>query len=298
MFLYSNTIVSERYLTIQSEPVIDFCHEAMSYNTELLSNSLRATKEMLSIFDEYGTSKNIVTEATTSWFDKIVKFLKEFKAKVVTLFRRWIDWIAKKLHIRGKYSDEAMEEMISKNRDKLKGFTLELPEPIDYGFAYFNELSNPTVPKNVMDTVDKLKDEYKDVSEKHPQTMDIKSIRDGFQNTSNSLVNGMKTGELNITTMEALLNNKKAGKDQLEKYRKAVMDAIDDIDRSVKAVSKNSSNIVIGDQNLVNAMLTMITCLNEHLTTMANAYPNYINNIDKAVMEFLPKAEQYLMANN
>jgi molecular chaperone GrpE (heat shock protein) len=298
MFLYSNTIVSERYLTIQSEPVIDFCHEAMSYNTELLSNSLRATKEMLTIFDEYGTSKNIVTEATTSWFDKIVKFLKEFKAKVVTLFRRWIDWIAKKLHIRGKYSDEAMEEMISKNRDKLKGFTLELPEPIDYGFAYFNELANPTVPKNVTDTVDKLKDEYKDVSEKHPQTMDIKSIRDGFQNTSNSLVNGMKTGELNITTMEALLNNKKAGKDQLEKYRKAVMDAIDDIDRSVKAVSKNSSNIVIGDQNLVNAMLTMITRLNEHLTTMANAYPNYINNIDKAVMEFLPKAEQYLMANN
>ena len=298
MFLYSNTIVSERYLTIQSEPVIDFCHEAMSYNTELLSNSLRATKEMLNIFDEYGTSKSIVTEATTSWFDKIVKFLKEFKAKVVTLFRRWIDWIAKKLHIRGKYSDEAMEEMISKNKDKLKGFTLELPEPIDYGFAYFNELSSPTVPKNVTDTVDKLKDEYKDVSEKHPQTMDIKSIRDGFQNTSNSLVNGMKTGELNITIMETLLKNKKAGKDQLEKYRKAVMDAIDDIDRSVKAVSKNSSNIVIGDQNLVNAMLTMITCLNEHLTTMANAYPNYINNIDKAVMEFLPKAEQYLMSNN
>ena len=299
MFLYSNTIVSEQYLTIQSEPIHDFYMESLGYNKELLTNSLIATKEMLNVLHTYGTSDNIMLEAESNWFDKIIKFLKEFKAKVVVLFRRWIDWIAKKLHMRGRYSDEAIEDMITKHGTELQGFKLELPEPVDYGFAYFNELTAPSVPKNMIETVEKIKDEYKTAGDdKHARVMDIKVVRDEFQGVTNGLVNGTKTTELTITLIDTLVKNKKSGKAQLEKYRKEVMDAIEDIDRSVKAVHKNSTNIVIGDQNLVNALLSMITCLNEHLTAMANAYPTYINNIDKAIMEFLPKAEQYLMAND
>ena len=299
MFLYDNNIVSEQFLSIQSEPVIDFYNESMSYNKSLLVESLDASKAMLNVIYEYGTSDNIVTEAVSDWIDKIFKILKEFKAKVVTLFRRWIDWINKKVHGKTKYSDEAMQDMIDKNKSRLQSFSIELPEPTDYGFTYFNELTNPTFPRTVINTLVQLKSEYGNaVSDTKAHVMDIKAVRDELQDTTNSFVNGTKTMALNITVMENLLTNKKKGKADLDNYQKKVMDAISAVEKDVKRMQNSARNIVVDNQNLINAMITLVTCLQSHLASMANAYPTYINNIDKAIMQFLPQAEQYLMAND
>jgi Holliday junction resolvase RusA-like endonuclease len=299
MFLYDNTIVSEHYLKVQSEPVVDFYTESIECSKMLLTESVSASKRMLDVVTEYGSTKNIVTEAMSEWIDRIVKVLKEFKAKIIVLFRKWIDWIKRKLHMKTRYSDEAMQDMIDKSKSRLQGFSIELPEPIDYGFTYFNELTNPTFPRTVINTLIQLKSEYGNaVSDAKAHVMDIKTVRDELQNTTNGFVNGTKTMALNITIMENLLANKKKGKTDLDNYQKKVMDAIDAIEKDVKRMQNSARNIVVDDQNLVNAMLTLVTCLHSHLASMANAYPTYINNIDKAIMQFLPQAEQYLMAND
>ena len=63
-------------------------------------------KSMNYLTKRYGSNEKILTEAFADFKARVIKFLKEFKAKVVVLFRRWLDFIAKKLSMVGRYTND------------------------------------------------------------------------------------------------------------------------------------------------------------------------------------------------
>jgi len=298
MFLYDNNIVSENYLTVEPEPTVDFYTEAVECNKALLTESMGATKYMIDVIAEYGDSANIVTEAFSEWKDKIIKFLKEFKAKVIVLFRRWIDWLAKKLNMKGRYGDEAMNTLL---RDTAKcaalaDFSMELPEPTDFGFIYFNELDVATFPTSLDKMVDNIRKTGIDDNEEY----DAKKIRDQLANETQSYLNGTKLSVLTIKDMRQLFNIKQSASKNLDNYKNKVIDAINHVTVASHVIggSYKTSTKTINpqDQKVYEYLVTIASCLGDHLTKMSNEYATYINRIDQAITSFLPQAEQYLLA--
>lgn len=298
MFLYDNNIVSESYLTVDSEPVIDFYTEAMGYNKTLLAESMDATQHMLDTVYEYGATSNVLTEAFSDWKDKIVKFLKEFKARIITLFRRWIDWISKKLHAKGRYGDDAVEKLLNDSTkcSALSSFKMDLTEPTDFGYTYFNELKNPAYPNNLKASATAIQHSRINSKGKDDNNdYDIKKIRDTLTAETQSYLNGSKITQVDINTIRTLYDNKKGGDKTLKKYKDVTVAVIDQITKIADTVG-GLGNDMVKDQQAYNALITISTCLNEHLTKMANEYPTYINRIDQTINSFLPQAEQYLLA--
>lgn len=299
MFLYNNTITSESSLYIETEPTINFVEEAISYNKELISESMNATKQMIDIVAEYSDTPKAVAEAFADWKTRIIKFLKEFKARVIVLFKRWIDWIAKTLHKKGFYSDDAVKELLANvfKSSKLADFKMELSEPVDFGFTYFNELQTCAFIDNVDAVAGSIYiDRVKDPHSKHPMEINVKKIRDELTVQSKSFLCGSKKTELTLADIKALYDAKSRAADDLKKYKDRVITEIERLGKIAEHIG-NASNDAFKDQCGYNAVVAVSTCLNEHLTNMANTYPEFINRINKAFAEFLPQAEQYLIAN-
>ena len=298
MFLYDNNIISENSLTVTAEPNENFFEESMKYNKDLLTESMKASKYMMDVVIEYGDTEKIVTEAFADFKNKVLKFLREFKAKVVVLFRRWIDWIAKKLHTDGLYTDKAMDALLADNAKctALDGFKMELSEPTDFGFVYFNELKACQYPKNLKASARTIVRQRVSGNNKDKEDYDVKKLRDELIKETNSFLNGNKMQSVTIQDIRAIYANKRNGKLDLPKYKNEVVDSIDVINKEAEYVGKMGVDMV-KDQEAYNTIVTIASCLNEHLTTMANNYATYIDRINKLIAEFLPQAEQYLIAN-
>lgn len=297
MFLYDNNIISENSLRINTEPDIDFYTEAVSYNKALLASSMQATKEMLDTIMEYGDSPKIVQESFSDFKDKIVKFLREFKAKIVTLFRRWIDWIAKKLHMKGRYTDEAMEALLkdSNKVNRLSGFRLQLNEEVDFGHKYFNELTTSAYPSNLYTMAIKISTARVNTPASDHNTYDLKQLKDSLVAETTAILNGSKTRELTLNDIKVIFDYKKDGEKTLNKYKEGVMKTIDQINNLTTHIGKGG-NDALKDQQACNSIITLASCLGDHLSTMANAYPTYIDRINSAIVRFLPAAEEYMIA--
>ena len=298
MFLYDNNIVSETYLQVEAEPVDNFFEESMQYNKELLTESMSATKQMLDTVLEYGNTDKVVMEAFADFKDRILKFLREFKAKIITLFRKWIDWIAKKLHMKGLYSDEAVEKLLgdSNKVQALADYELTYSEGIDLGHRFFNELNTPQFPNFVRDSaIDVIARALSNHSGKNIVEIDAQKLRDELMVESNSFVNGNKQYSVTINDIRTLYGYKNSGKTMINNYKNAIIALVNMIERQATQVNGNTRN-VMGNQNSYNALITMVTCLNEHLSLMANKYPEYINTIDKIFVDFLPGAEKFLLS--
>ena len=296
MFLYDNNIVSESYLTVEAEPVVDFYTEAMECNKALLTESMGATKYMMDVISEYGNDRHVVTEAFSEWKDKIIKFLKEFKAKVIVLFRRWIDWIAKKLHMKGRYSDEAVEKLLADNSKcaALAGFKMELAEPTDFGYTYFTELQSASYPKalnNLADSVHKARS----VKDGDKNEYDAQKLRDKMANETQSFLSGNKITEVGIDDLRNLFDFKKNGAKNLKRYEETTLKSIEQITKSAQIIG-NFKDSMVEDKNAYMYLVTVASCLGDHLTKMSNEYATYINRIDQVTHSFLPQAEQYLLA--
>ena len=298
MFLYNNTITSESSLYVETEPKVNFVEESLSYNKELLTETMSATSHMFDIVAEYSDTPKAVTEAFSDWANKIGKFLKEFKAKVIVLFKRWIDWIAKKLHMKGLYSDEAVKTLLADTAkcSKLAGFKMELAEPTDFGFTYFNELENRVFIKNAHASAFAVEKDRVDYTSKRSVDLDVKKIRDELMNESKGFLNGLKKTEITIDDIRTLYDIKSKGAERIKKDKDEVIAEIDRLSKISNVIGRIDTDPV-KDQQAYNAVITIVTCLNEHLTSMSNTYPTYINLVDKTFAEFLPQAEQYLIAN-
>ena len=299
MFLYDNNIISENSLRVETEPEVDFYSEALSYNKELLSNSMRATKEMLDVIAEYGDSEKVVQESFSDFKDKIVKFLKEFKARIIVLFRRWLDWIAKKLNMKGRYGDEAVKTLLAdqNKRNMLKNFRYTLNEEVDFGYKYFNELTTANYANGAHDiAIGIFGKRINDLKDQDKASYEIKKMKDDFVAQTTDILNGSKTRELTIDDIETLYNNKTSGQKLLNTYESKVMTAINRINDLAKRVTANKGNPE-KDQHACMTLVTIASCLGDHLSAMANNYSVYIDRINTAFTNFLPAAEEYLLAN-
>lgn len=295
MFLYDNNIISSNYLSIASEPTNDFVAESFAYNREAIAASLDASRVMLETINEYGHTNNIITEAFDDFKNKIIEIIRNFKAKVIVLFRRWIDWISKKLGGGGRYRIESAKALLADNArcKALAGFRYELPEPTDFGFTYFNELTNPYFPNQV---VLKAAEITKNLLGNKKFEFDVKKMRDEFQSETNSYLNGSKTSELDIRSFENVVKLLDNADKTLDAYKKTVINAIQAIEKHANRVG-NLTNLA-ASQAACNAILAMVTCLNEHLTAMASNFAIFVGRIHKVIAEFLPLAEEYLIRND
>ena len=292
MFLYNNNIVSSNCLTVAVEPTNDFMSESLAYNREALSASVEASRIMVETIHENGATDNIITEAFADFKDRIMEIIRELKAKIIVLFRRWIDWITKKLGGVGRYRVETARALIA-DKDKRKalaGFTLELPEPTDFGFTYFNELDKPYFPSHVVLRTSEIS---KALYDGKKFDYDISKMRDAFQQETNSYLNGSKINELDIKSFENIVRLLDDPEKKLASYKTTVMKAIEAVERQAKSVGRQTQLAL--SQAACNAILALVTCLNEHLFTMASNFATYVGRIHKAIADFLPAAEEYLI---
>ena len=292
MFLYNNNIVSSNCLTVAVEPTNDFMSESLAYNREALNASVEASRIMVETIHKNGVTDNIVTEAFADFKDRILEIIRELKAKIIVLFRRWIDWITKKLGGTGRYSIETARALIA-DKDKRKalaGFTLELTEPMDFGFTYFNELDKPYFPSHVVLRTSEIS---KALYDGKKFDYDISKMRDAFQHETNSYLNGNKINELDIKSFESIVRLLDDPEKKLASYKTTVMKAIEAVERQAKSVGRHTQLAL--SQAACNAILALVTCLNEHLSTMASNFATYVGRIHKAIADFLPAAEEYLI---
>ena len=293
MFLYDNTIVSENQLVVDTIPE-NFVEEAISYNKELLQGYLTATTEMIELINAHDGMDNVVTEAFDDFMDRVLAFLREFKAKVIVLFRRWVDWISKKLSGVGRYRIEAAKALFkdaTKCRN-LAGFRFELTEPTDFGFTYFQELDKPNFPYQVIDKAIEINANCRKGKD---FDQDAQKMRDHFQRETNSYLNGSKMTEVTIRDLENIVGLLDNADKKLAKYKNTITDAISAIEKEAKTLKK--LGLTCG-KAASNAMLVLVTCLNEHLTAMSSNFAAFVNRITTITAEFLPRAEEYLIAQD
>ena len=122
---------------------------------------------------------------------------------------------------------------------------------------------------------------------------DISKMRDAFQQETNSYLNGNKINELDIKSFENIVRLLDDPEKKLASYKTTVMKAIEAVERQAKSVGRQTQLAL--SQAACNAILALVTCLNEHLSTMASNFATYVGRIHKAIADFLPAAEEYLI---
>lgn len=301
MFLYDNNIVSENNLSVEIEPTFDFFKESMTYNKELLAATMAATKEALLVIQENGASENIVTESFSDMKDKIIKFLKDFKVKVITLFKKWADYIIRKLGGQGLYGMKAIDTLL-KDKDKctaLKDFHMVVSEPVDPGYTYFkaleynDEIAKAMVANNYIGKV------IKDILDDKTDTTgidDAAAIRDQISNITSNFINGKKMTEFTIKDIENLHELREKSTKLLDEYKVKITKCIDQIIKATEKVAGDKTASIVENSKKLQIYTLFTTSLNEHLSVVTSKCAEYVNTIDKLIAEFLPQAEQYLLA--
>ena len=301
MFLYDNNIISENSLRVEVEPTFDFFTESMKNNKELLGNVMTTTKEALDIIYENGVDDNIVIESFSEMKNRIIKFLKDFKARVITLFKKWIDFIIRKFGGQGLYGMKAIETLL-KDKDKctaLKDFHMVIGEPVDPGYTYFKALEyNDEIAKALAanNYIGKAIKGIIDDSDIIDDGDDGKAIRDQISAITSSFTNGKKMTEFSIKDIENLYHLRENATKLLDGYKVTVTKCLDQIIKATEKVKGDKPESILENNRKLQIFTYFTTSINEHLSVVTSKCADYVNTIDKLIAEFLPQAEQYLLA--